>query len=97
MDERNIKWAGAIGGICGPMVELLKRARWARSSTQDFDLDAVANSIHQTPNHFEMSASQYANPANKGAFVNKLTLWCWPPWRWTPALTSTCSPARTAF
>ena len=38
---------------------------------QDFDLDAV-NSIHQTPNHFEMSASQYANPANKGAFVNKL-------------------------
>ena len=38
---------------------------------QDFDLDAV-NSINQTPNHFEMSASQYANPANKGAFVNKL-------------------------
>ena len=38
---------------------------------QDFDLDAV-NSINQTPGHYEMSASQYANPANKGAFVNKL-------------------------
>ena len=32
MDERNIKMGWAIGGICGPMVELLKRARWARSS-----------------------------------------------------------------
>ena len=38
---------------------------------QDFDLDAV-NSIHTTLGHYEMSASQYANPANKGAFVNKL-------------------------
>ena len=38
---------------------------------QDFDLDAV-QSIHTTPGHYEMSASQYANPANKGAFVNKL-------------------------
>ena len=72
MDERNIKMGWAIGGICGPMVELLKKGKVGKViDVQDFDLDAV-NSIHQTPNHFEMSASQYANPANKGAFVNKL-------------------------
>ena len=72
MDERNIKMGWAIGGICGPMVEMLKKGKVGKViDVQDFDLDAV-NSINQTPNHFEMSASQYANPANKGAFVNKL-------------------------
>lgn len=72
MDARGIKMGWAIGGICGPMVELLKKGKVGKIiDVQDFDLDAV-NSIHQTPNHFEMSASQYANPANKGAFVNKL-------------------------
>lgn len=72
MDERQIKMGWAIGGICGPMVELLKKGKVGKViDVQDFDLDAV-NSINQTPNHFEMSASQYANPANKGAFVNSL-------------------------
>ncbi len=72
MDEQNIKMGWSIGGICGPMVELLKKGKVGKViDVQDFDLDAV-NSINQTPNHFEMSASQYANPANKGAFVNKL-------------------------
>lgn len=72
MDERNIKMGWAIGGICGPMVELLKKGKVGKViDVQDFDLDGV-NSINQTPGHFEMSASQYANPANKGAFVNKL-------------------------
>ena len=60
MDERGIKMGWAIGGICGPMVELLKKGKVGKViDVQDFDLDAV-------------SASQYANPANKGAFVNKL-------------------------
>ena len=72
MDERGIKMGWAIGGICGPMVELLKKGKVNQIiDVQDFDLDAV-NSIHQTPGHFEISASQYANPANKGAFVNNL-------------------------
>ena len=72
MDERNIKMGWAIGGICGPMVELLKKGKVGKViDVQDFDLDAV-NSIHRTPGHVEMSASQYANPANKGAFVNNL-------------------------
>src|SRR5699024_3342018 len=72
MDERGIKMGWAIGGICKPMVELLKKGKIGKViDVQDFDLDAV-NSINQTPGHYEMSASQYANPANKGAFVNKL-------------------------
>lgn len=72
MDEQQIKMGWAIGGICGPMVELLKKGKVGKViDVQDFDLDAV-NSINQTPGHYEMSASQYANPANKGAFVNKL-------------------------
>ena len=47
MDERNIKMGWAIGGICGPMVELLKKGKVGKViDVQDFDLDAV-NSIHQ--------------------------------------------------
>ena len=72
MDQRGIKMGWAIGGICGPMVELLRKGKVGKViDVQDFDLDAV-RSIHTTPGHYEMSASQYANPANKGAFVNKL-------------------------
>lgn len=72
MDEKGIKMGWAIGGICGPMVELLRKGKVGKViDVQDFDLDAV-KSINQTPGHYEMSASQYANPANKGAFVNKL-------------------------
>lgn len=72
MDERGIKMGWSIGGICGQMVELLKKGKVGKViDVQDFDLQSV-ESINNTPNHFEMSASQYANPANKGAFVNKL-------------------------
>ena len=72
MDERDIKMGWAIGGICGPMVDMLKRGKVGKViDVQDFDLDAVG-SINRTPGHYEMSASQYANPANKGAFVNSL-------------------------
>ena len=72
MDECGIKMGWAIGGICSVMVDLLKKGKVGKViDVQDFDLEAV-NSINRTPGHFEMSASQYANPANKGAFVNKL-------------------------
>ncbi len=72
MDERDIKMGWAIGGICGPMVDMLRRGKVGKViDVQDFDLDAVG-SINRMPGHYEMSASQYANPANKGAFVNSL-------------------------
>lgn len=38
---------------------------------QAFDLGAI-ESIKNNPRHFEISTSEYANPLNKGAFVNKL-------------------------
>lgn len=72
MDQRGIKMGWAIGGICSAMVDLLKKGKVGKViDVQDFDLASV-NSIHHTHGHYEMSASQYANPANKGAFVNKL-------------------------
>ena len=72
MEERGIQMGWAIGGICTSMVEMLKQGLVGQIiDVQDFDLGAV-ESIHRTPGHYEMSASQYANPANKGAFVNRL-------------------------
>ena len=39
--------------------------------TQDFDLTAI-ESVAKNPNHYEITASEYANPMNKGAYVNQL-------------------------
>lgn len=72
MQARGIRMGWAIGGICTSMVEMLRQDLVEQViDVQDFDLGAV-ESIHRTPGHYEMSASQYANPANKGAFVNSL-------------------------
>jgi citrate lyase subunit alpha/citrate CoA-transferase len=72
MRERDIKMKWAIGGISSPMVDLLeKELVGCIVDVQDFDVDAV-NSLRTHPNHYEISTSQYANPMNKGAFVNKL-------------------------
>lgn len=72
MDEKQIKMSFALGGITEPMVNLLK-AGYIRQilDTQDFDLPSV-QSVHRTPGHVEISTSQYANPLNKGAYVNYL-------------------------
>ena len=72
MKERGIKMRWAIGGISSPMVDLLNRGFVDTIlDTQCFDIGAV-QSFQTNPNHFEISCSQYANPMNKGAFVNKL-------------------------
>ena len=72
MNERNIKMSWAVGGITGPICDLLRRGLVGKIvDTQDFDVAAI-DDIRDNPNHFEISASEYANPANKGAFVNKL-------------------------
>lgn len=65
-----IQWI--IGGISQPAVDLLNKGLVENIvDTQDFDVPSV-QSVHEHPRHFEISTSQYANPANKGAFVNKL-------------------------
>lgn len=71
MKERGIKMGFAVGGMTKPMVDMLEAGQiGCLMDTQAFDLDAVNNIIR--PNHFRISAGAYANPFNKGAFVNKL-------------------------
>lgn len=72
MRSRGITMRWAIGGISAPTVDLLNKGLiGCIVDTQDFDIAAV-QSVHEHPRHFEISTSQYANPMNKGAFVNKL-------------------------
>ena len=72
MKERGIKMGLGLGGIAGPMCELLEEGLIDKIvDTQDFDLKAI-ESISKNPNHIEITGSEYANPMNKGAYVNQL-------------------------
>jgi len=72
MVKRGITMRWALGGISQPTVELLEKGLiQCIVDTQDFDIPAV-RSVLTHPKHYEISTSQYANPMNKGAFVNKL-------------------------
>ena len=72
MKERGIKMGLGLGGIAGPMCELLEQGLIEKIvDTQDFDLKAI-ESISTNPNHIEITGSEYANPMNKGAYVNQL-------------------------
>ncbi|MCC8075478.1 MAG: citrate lyase subunit alpha [Clostridiales bacterium] len=71
MEERGIKMGFGVGGLTKPMCDLLDNGLVrVLLDTQDFDLDAIKNV--KNPNHHRISAGAYANPLNKGAFVNKL-------------------------
>ncbi len=71
MEERGVKMGFGIGGLTKPMCDLLEKGLVnVLMDTQAFDLDAVTNI--ENPNHYYITASEYANPFNKGAFVNKL-------------------------
>lgn len=72
MVSRGIKASFALGGITKPMVELLEEGLIKNIfDVQGFDLSAV-ESIAKNPNHYEIDASFYANPHNKGCIANKL-------------------------
>lgn len=72
MEERGIRMGLGLGGITKPMCDLLEKGLCRTIvDTQDFDMGAI-ESIKKNPNHIEISASEYANPFNKGAYVNKL-------------------------
>lgn len=72
LDETGYKLGFALGGISEPMVDLLKEGYVKFiADTQDFDIPSV-NSVGTTPGHYEITTSEYANPLNKGAYVNKL-------------------------
>ena len=71
MKERGIKMGFAIGGMSKGMCDLLDEGLVGKLlDTQDFDVAAVESV--KRPNHHRISAGAYANPFNKGAFVNKL-------------------------
>lgn len=72
MEERGIKMGFGVGGITTPMCDLLDRGLVEKLvDTQDFDTGAI-ESIKNNPNHIEITASEYANPFNKGSYVNQL-------------------------
>lgn len=73
MTERNIHMSFALGGIGGNICDLQDKGLVKKIiDTQDFDTKAIAHLAAHPDKHVEISASEYANPANKGAYVNKL-------------------------
>ena len=72
LEEKNIRMGFAIGGITQPMCQLLEEGFVRRIvDAQCFDAASV-KSVENDPGHFEISTSEYANPMNKGAYVNRL-------------------------
>ncbi len=72
MRKRQYKASFALGGITSPMCTMLEEGLIEKIiDTQSFDKGA-AKSMKDNANHYEISASFYANPGNKGAAVNML-------------------------
>lgn len=72
MEEKGVKIGFAIGGIMQAMCELMDAGLVNKIvDAQVFDSAAIEH-IKTNPNHVEISTSEYANPMNKGAYVNKL-------------------------
>ena len=72
MIKDDIKAGFALGGLTGHLCEMMEEGLIEKViDTQSFDLGAIT-SIKNNENHYEISASFYANPASKGAAVNML-------------------------
>ena len=72
MLEKKICGSYGLGGITGYMVDMLNAGCFEKLlDVQCFDLGAV-ESIRNNEKHHEISAMQYASPAEKGAAVNGL-------------------------
>lgn len=70
--QHDIKLGMALGGITAAMCDLQDKGLVRKViDTQDFDTVAVSH-LASHPDHCEISVSEYANPANKGAYVNRL-------------------------
>ena len=73
MRAKNIHMSLGLGGIATPMVRLMEEGLIGKLvDTQDFDLGAVQSIREHPDRHIEITGSEYANPMNKGAYVNKL-------------------------
>jgi citrate lyase subunit alpha/citrate CoA-transferase len=72
MRRKGITAAFALGGITGGIVDLHKKGLIARIiDSQSFDADA-AESLRTSPDHFEVSTNEYANPNSKGTFCDRM-------------------------
>lgn len=72
LDKEGIKMGWAMGGITEPLVDLLHEGYVKKLvNDQAFDIKSV-ESVYDDLDHHEISCSEYANPMNKGAFVNYL-------------------------
>jgi len=74
MKKRNITASFSLGGITKPMVEMHEEGLIKKLfDVQSFDIFA-ANSVKRNQHHYEISASYYASPFNKGCIANKLDI-----------------------
>ena len=72
MLEEKIHGGFGLGGITGYMVDMLRAGCFEElRDVQCFDLKAV-ESIRTDPRHHEISAFEYASPANEHAWVNSI-------------------------
>ncbi len=72
MKKNEIKAGFALGGLTKHLCDMLEEGLIEKIiDTQTFDTGAI-ESIKNNVNHYEISASFYANPGNKGAAVNNL-------------------------
>lgn len=73
MVERGIKMGFALGGMSGNICDLMDKGLVDKLlDTQDFDAKAAQHLADHPGRHLEISTSEYASAANKGAYVNKL-------------------------
>ena len=73
MVEKNIKMGFALGGMGGNICDLMDKGLVGKLlDTQDFDMKAIKHLEEHPDKHLEISTSEYASAANKGAYVNKL-------------------------
>lgn len=72
MIQKDVKAGFALGGLTAHLCDMMEEGLIEKIiDTQCFDRGAI-ESIKKNENHYEISASMYANPGNKGAAVNNL-------------------------
>lgn len=72
MVDQDIRMSFALGGTSSAICDLQDKGLVDHIlDTQDFDQGAIDH-IFKHPNHHEINLSEYANPTNKGAYVNNL-------------------------
>ncbi len=72
MVNNDITMSFALGGTSTPICQLFDKGLVKHlMDTQDYDQGA-AKHLAENNNHHEVDLSTYANPANKGAYVNQL-------------------------